>query len=286
MNLTDKAMLASLTIRQWSAKKHDRKISQEVASAHGVDVTMGRYNKALVSKSALEKIQKIANQARQDFYFHTLPWKDDGSRILTAAGFYKLAPVVRKHDDAWQVATAELFDNYASYLEAAPTLLGTAYNPADYPSESDLRTKFGFEFRVSPLPEAGDFRVKLADEELSAIRQQITDTVQESAKEGMRDVWGRMQVVVARMADKLNAYKVTDDGVEGVFRDSLVENIRELLDVIPALNLTDDPAIVRFANDMKNLCQFDAETLRENDTIRTSTAKHADEILSKMREFV
>ena len=41
-------MLAAIHTSIWTAVKHDRKISHEVASQHGAPVSAGRYNKQLL----------------------------------------------------------------------------------------------------------------------------------------------------------------------------------------------------------------------------------------------
>lgn len=62
--LANKAMQVRLSISQWSARKYDRKVSSEVASKYNTDNDAGRYNKVLIAKDAIVKIQKIANAAR------------------------------------------------------------------------------------------------------------------------------------------------------------------------------------------------------------------------------
>jgi len=292
-SLNERAMLASLSIHQWSAKKFDKKVSKEVAQQHNASEDVGRYNKSLIAKSALEKIAKIAGAARTDFYELTLPWKDDGARILTSAGYLKLTERMRKHQAEFLPAVDEFISEYPDLKEQAKISLNGLYNEADYPSVSEIKTKFRFGFHVVPLPIAEDFRVKLSDVEARAIQQQITANLQESVKDAMQDVWRRMQSVVNHMATSLKEYKIvpsanTKQGfkVENGFRDSLVNNIRELLDIIPALNLTEDATVAQFAKDMQALTKYDANVLRDNDTTRENIAKQADDILKKMAAFV
>jgi hypothetical protein len=59
-DLHTRAMLVSLRISAWSARKYDKKISLEVAANHGASADAGRYNKYLMpadatSYKALEK---------------------------------------------------------------------------------------------------------------------------------------------------------------------------------------------------------------------------------------
>jgi hypothetical protein len=73
-SLSSRAMLCSLSISTWSARKHDRDASEEIAVRHGAQTDSGRYHKLLVPKEALAEVQKIVSEARQEHYFMTLPW--------------------------------------------------------------------------------------------------------------------------------------------------------------------------------------------------------------------
>ena len=48
--ITERAMLAAVHISIWTAVKHDRKVSREVAEQHGAHAGAGRYNKKLCAK--------------------------------------------------------------------------------------------------------------------------------------------------------------------------------------------------------------------------------------------
>jgi hypothetical protein len=71
----------------WSARKHDPEASEEIAQRHGAKPDAGRYHKVLLPKAALAEIQKIVSEARQEHYFMTLPWDDNGYRVLPAAAY-------------------------------------------------------------------------------------------------------------------------------------------------------------------------------------------------------
>ena len=52
-----RAMLVELTIRQWTARKHDKSASSTVKNAHQVVGDGGKYNKLLIAKEALERMK-------------------------------------------------------------------------------------------------------------------------------------------------------------------------------------------------------------------------------------
>jgi len=51
--LSERAMLVSLSVSIWSARKHDARISDKVAAEHGADRSMGRYAKHLIPRDLL-----------------------------------------------------------------------------------------------------------------------------------------------------------------------------------------------------------------------------------------
>ena len=93
--INESAMLVSLNISQWRAYKSDKKITAEVAVTHNSDASMGKYRKSLLAREALAAIQKIAGAARDSHYTLTLPWADEGRRILSNAGYWKYNDVMK-----------------------------------------------------------------------------------------------------------------------------------------------------------------------------------------------
>ena len=83
----------------------------------------------------------------------------------------------------------------------------------------------------------------------------------------MRDAWERVTTVLAKMIERLNEYTPSagkGDRAKGIFRDSLVENVRELIAVLPSFNLTGDSFLATLADRMeRELCAHEAEELRE-----------------------
>ena len=51
--LSRKAVLVSVNISQWTARKLDREVTDEVNASHGAQKDAGRYNKLLLEKEAL-----------------------------------------------------------------------------------------------------------------------------------------------------------------------------------------------------------------------------------------
>ena len=82
--IQNKAMLVRLSVSMWTARRYDRKVSDQAAADFAAKNDAGRYNKMLVAQDAISRMTKIVSEVRDWHYTHTLPWQDDGQRILTA----------------------------------------------------------------------------------------------------------------------------------------------------------------------------------------------------------
>ena len=285
-SLSSRAMLCALSISMWSARKHDPDASQEIAQRHGAQADAGRYHKVLLPKEALAEVQKIVSDARQEHYFMTLPWDDNGYRVLPSAAYMDHTEKMRELSKRFTPAVEALAKEFGNLVEQARVRLGGLFRSEDYPARDELRSKFSFATKVMPLPDAGDFRVTLGDEEKERIRRQITATVEASLQVASRELWQRLYEAVNHLAERLSAYKVTGVGVEHPFRDSVVTNLVKLVDVLPKLNITGDPELERLASEVRASLLVDPQELRTSESIRSETAKNATAIATRMAAYM
>ena len=150
----------------------------------------------------------------------------------------------------------------------------------DYPSESEIKHKYDFRISVSPLPDADDFRVTLQGDEVEKIQKDIETRLQEAQTTAIKDLWDRLYDKVSRMADRLSEPKA-------IFRDTLIQNTIELCEVLPRLNITEDPELERMRQAVESrLCGYIPDDLRTNPAIRKDAAKEAQDILDSMAGYV
>ena len=101
--ITEKAMLAAVHISIWTAVKHDRKVSRDVADQHGAHQGAGRYNKQLLrGADKLDELRMLSGQIRQYFYKITLPWSDEGFRLLPANFYFDLMARMREFEASFE----------------------------------------------------------------------------------------------------------------------------------------------------------------------------------------
>lgn len=288
--LSERAVLAGLHVGSWSGTLHDREVSDETAERHKADARdSGRYTKQLVSKKALHHVGSHISAARRAHRLLTLPWDDLGTRILSNRGYIGYTEQMRLRTQAVNAAAHEFCANYEQYINEAKTRLGSMFQQDDYPSVADIQRRFFVDIEIKPVPEAGDFRAQLSDDSVKAIVRDIETRTEARLQAAVNDVFERIADVTGKMVERLRAYKPSEGGgrPENTFKDSLVYNIQELADLIPALNITQDPRLDALQQRLLNdLAGQSPDLLRDDDRLRAKTADAAEKILKKVQGFL
>lgn len=286
-NFAETAMLVALNVRCYGAKREDKRVSKDVAVRNGADDDAGKYAKNLVPKSSLEPVVKAISALRSFHYNNTLPWCDDGVRCLPAMNYEAYKTEIEGLKDQYESAVAAFVREWPTLIQDAPKKLGTLYNAADYPA--DVRGRFGVHIRFMPVADASDFRVQMSDLERSQLQEEITATLHEAQTAATADLYRRLMECTKAMAERLAVYRKDDatGKTSNPFRDSLVENLRDVCALIPRLNFSGDARLESMRAEVeRELCQWSAAELRENDAARASVARSADGIAARLGEFM
>jgi hypothetical protein len=275
--ITERAMLAAVHISIWTATKHDRKVSRDVADRNGARERAGRYNKQLLMGAGkLEELRTIAGQIRQHFYTITLPWSDEGFRLLPSHFFFDLSAKMREFEAQFLSGIDEFLAVYPDYIREASAELGGLFREEDYPSAEKLREKFSVKLEILPVPCGDDFRVQMSAEEQARVAREIDANVRQSLSKGTEDLWKRLREVVKHMVERLNE-------PESRFHATLVTNIFDLVSLLPRLNVNQDPDLQRFAAQIRDrLCNYTAQDLKKHDLLRVTTAAEAAGIVAEI----
>lgn len=280
MRISEKAMLVLLRISCWSGRRFDRKLTDEVCKSKSARSGAARVNKNLAEGSSeLQAVMKCYGAIRQFVYAQTLPWADTGARILPVSNYFEFSKGVSTLIRAAEAAVLNLRWAYPGIIKRAEVALNGMFDRGDYPSESQLESLFSVSVDFRPMPEAADFRVVLSNDEDKRIREEIEAQLKGALTDAMADLWRRLREAVDHMAKKLG-----EPGA--IFRDSLVGNVRELVDLIPRLNLTGDASLEDVAAEVKSkLADLDPDVLRESEVDRALAAQSAASIVRKMSGY-
>lgn len=275
MTLNNKAMIVTLNVSCWTARKQDRRVAQEVDAAHNAK-DAGRYNKLLIDKKYLDPLTSHAGAIRQYHYKMTLPWMDNGGRLLPSKLFMEYRNGLDQLKTKFGILINDFIVMYdRTLVQDARMRLGTLYDPGDYPPGSELRAKFGVETDILPVPSGADFRVDVANSEVARIQEEITRRVNERQKQAMQEAWARVREVVSTIYERTSADKA-------VIRESLMDNATELVRLLPGLNISDDPALTLLTTEITDKLLVDVWSLRNSKSTRLRVADAAQSILTKI----
>jgi len=270
-----RAMLVSLRISACSFRKYDRKVSQETATAHNTTLDAGRYNKHLLpgDAPAFKALMSHLANLRVMHYAQTLPWSDDGWRMLPVKNYAQYTDMVRKGFHSADSLLADFIADYPSYQASARTILNGMYSDADYPN--DIASKYAWGVEYNPVPMGTDFRVSIASDEMAVIAARTEERVKQAFSDAQADAVRRLAECVSKIHERLAQ-------PDAIFRDSLIGNARELCDVLTRLNLADDQNLEKLRRETELLAMAEPSTLRDNPDIRIETANRAQSILDAM----
>ena len=281
MTLDTKAVLVQLNISQWTARKYDKRVTQEVSDKHNTVGDVGRYNKALLpDNDLLKRIQQKATAIRKGYYDNTLGWGvTDGIQLLPSANYMDFMEQFREHRAEWQVLVDEFIRQYMQLKSNSERTLGDMYNESDYPDEHELRSKFAMDITVLPVP-SDDFRVEIGSDEMERISDEVRTQVEGAYQSGIKEVWQRLYDKVEAMNTKLSDEKA-------IFRDTLTENLSDVCDLLTRMNINDDPDLESIRQQVDSeLARNHPDALRNDPIKRREVADKSKDIMSKMNVFM
>ena len=103
----------------------------------------------------------------------------------------------------------------------------------------------------------------------------------------MGDLYRRLGEAVERVSERL---REGDDGKPLVFRDSMIGNIRDLVDAVPRLNIFGDDELARLCEQVKDrIAAVEPDALRPSKTfdpvVRASVKREADALKERFAGY-
>ncbi|MEO5344143.1 MAG: hypothetical protein H7842_12550 [Gammaproteobacteria bacterium SHHR-1] len=276
--LKDKAVLVRLKRGSVAAYRKDQGATALVEAHVGRD-HVGNFSKHLLKHSANFKAVQQAMYGLYKYHInHTLPWLDEGLRILKATNYLGYTQEMGELSQQVSMAVRNLQQSWPQEVSADAHRLGALFNPDDYPSADRLPELFYVDLAFLPVPDTADFRVDISEEHKRSLEQAIKDAEQSASA----NVLAQMLEPLQRMAEKLRV-PIGADG--SIFRNSLTENLLETAERMERINISDDPAIARAIASVRQLGEkavLRTDQLRDNPTVRSDTASEVEAMLANL----
>lgn len=287
MSLKDHALIVSLSVGKPQMTKTDGKATdaaERATNAHNA----GIYRKDLYPKHLTQPIKAVETSARYYIERTTYAW-GRGEYLLPSARFMDFAEQIEKFKLQFDQSVTAFLQNWVNVLDQARAQQGDLFDELDYPDVSSLRERFKFELAYKPVPDYGDFRVDLQEEELSILRSQVEQQTKSAMEDLLRTPLERLREVVGKLNDVCNKEdRVTINARTGapevkapIFRDSVVDNIKHEIDLLTDFAKVMPSDIQQLTSDVAYSLP-DADTLRSSDGVRKDVADNTSALLNKI----
>jgi hypothetical protein len=279
MSITSSAVLVEMNISVWTANKLDKGATDAVLISNGATVAdAAQVRKNLMAGTTARKaIADYAAGCRLWHNMRTLPWSDKGPRILPTSLFMDYKAELNVRRDTFMRMVDEFRGNYPALIQTSANYMGGLHNPDDYPSVDEVMNKFGFKVVFSPVPESGDFRLDIPQQELDEVRQGYDNAFDTRLAEAMRTPWEQLHKMLTSMSDKLVE---GDEETKRRWHDTFLTNAQDMCAMLTHLNITKDPKLEAARRQLETaMLGADIDDIKENESTRADLKGKLDAIL-------
>lgn len=289
------AVLADVSISTWGGTRTDAKLLNEMKTQHGATGDVGKVmlNVLAGADDLLKKARSACAAVRLRHYELTLPWVSDphatrqeGPRLLPNMLAERYLSEMSALKRAAMQAVEEFLAEYPNLIKSAQSNLNTMAGHIHYPSVDDLRASFRIHFDIEPLPQFNNASngqgIPLDGSILDKLSKALHRKQERQMLDAQRHVWERAVTPIKRLIERLTDAGDKEDGKK-FFKESTINAVKELVELLPGWNVTDDPNITEITDEIRDLVDgLDSKTLRSNDVVRTQTVSAAQRVADKM----
>lgn len=286
--LSSNYMLASLTVRKWSASKKDKTATHDLLIQKGAASNAASVVKSLLAGNDAELRDTWAayDRIRTWFYANSLPWTSDtsgaqrGDRLVgTLQALEFLRDFAGLKADA-EAARDKFLAVYDAAVANASVALGGLYDVNQYPSKEEVRTMFDASLGITPMPAVADFdRVSIPGAMAEGLKDMYVRTAEKQAERAVIDAQERVSSELCRLVTQLDKV-VADEPVR--LHKSLLTTMETVAGLAKSLGPI-SPELEQIADEISTkLLKHDIEAYKGNASLARSTSESAKAILSGM----
>jgi hypothetical protein len=278
-SLSSSAMLVSLSISLWTARKLDKKVSNDVDISNSTMTKAGNYHKNLLAgDTSIAAIQKLAGLIRTYHLTQTSPWNDNGARLLTTSQFFIYKNEMARLEKQYWDLVKDFVAGYGTRISAAAFQLGSLFDRDEYPDVEQVTDKFGFRVNYAPLPESGDFRIDINNEGLNDLKDSYDALYEANIEKISADNYDRLYKILTQLSFGLRTNE--DDGTKGKMYESVLDNAKALCGLLTHFNVKQDTQLEAMRLQLEeNITGLNCKDIKDSDYVRVTLKKEVDSML-------
>lgn len=294
--LKQTTVLACIETGALGLERIDRAASDKANAAAGAvhKAAAVKVNRLAGADEYHKKIISIQHEATALLKACSQPFgEEDKWRMLPNVHFepfvQKLAPIAAEFNKAVE----DLRFNAAGVLRRAANNVGD-FDVGELPTPEQMVGSYRLRPEFRPIPEGSNFR-GLSEGTIEKLRQRHDARLEEAVHIAQHNTLERfvdplnnfVQRMVAfdKREEEINAGKHDKKNKTGVFRDSVVSNIKELHDVLKSFNITGDEKFDELYDGLKELVVVKPDTLRDNQPVREAMTARARQVVDNLKAW-
>lgn len=264
---------------------------QAAASRDAARVVVNRLPGAARAHHA--KLTACQSAARTALHEMTTPWDESGWRFLPTARFDDLMKRLSHIKVEFDAELGLLRANADEVVRLARIELGELAGNVSLPSAEEMVAAYDMATEIIPIPDGATFR-GLPDSARATLAARLENQLVRSYERGVDSIMDRVRPMLETMVERLVAFEKretarmnnVDVGRVGVFRDSLVENIEPMAELVKSIaGIRNDERLFALHAKLESITQYSAQDLREHPRIRRDVQATAKEALSLFDEW-
>jgi hypothetical protein len=186
----------------------------------------------------------------------------------------------------------KFINNYSSIVGNMAFKQGDMFNRDDYPTEDEVRNKFGIKLYVAEVP-SHDWRCQISNDIASDLKGQYEKQAEGIITGILNQQVERLTEVMESISHCCGADEITDTSTGGIkikrrkIYESTIEKARELCVTFKKFKPIDNELSNKLVSAVsmleRTLTGVDSDVIRESDAIREQVKSHVDDILNKFK---
>lgn len=288
--LTSAYMLVSLTTSQLPMTSTDATETQAVTARTSATDGAARVVKNIWGdqRHLIDNIHSSLRDARTAHYEFTLPWVTSsggrgksGTGLLANVRFMDYGRRMSAIKTELDAKMAALGNDYSGVCARARQSLGTMGSTVDYPDWTALKAKVGISITYDAVPAVGSMAHLSLPAGVVARLGEINALQQErAAKTAIKACWENAIQPLATLVANCSKDKTR-------IHESLLGNIKQVVDAMEAFNINKDPRMDQIRQDISALLmRYSTEDLRKDPKTRKAAADDAAKQLKAVEDVL
>lgn len=259
--------MVSLHIRFFDGRKADDELTEDVENSKDAERGTMSVMKKIIPNHHLASLRSCRAYAMKEHVHMTMPGYYKGQRLLAAKMYFRYNNIIGGMSDTYKALAREFSEVYPAILATAPRRLGKSYKADDFPPVSTIIDLFSMKTKFLPVPSVRDWRNDQVDEgTLERLKKEAEEDTQAMFNRAHRDVAEKIGNILQRIVLNVTDY---DKAPAGKLRDPLFDDIKEMAEIIPLMNINDDPVLAKIGESLKkDIAPLDPVEVRKNSDLR------------------